>query len=333
MKPDEYDISVIVCCYNSASRLPETIKHLVCQKIQSEFKWEILIIDNASADNTKKVAQDEFDRVSDLKADYRIIDQPEKGLAKAREKGIQESRYPIIIFCDDDNHFEPDYLEVAHNLMVKMPEVGILGGLSKPKLAYYPGSWIEDMYPAMAIGSRSTPNGYTEWVFGAGMVMRKRIFKELEKREIKFLLSDRIGNKQSWGGDSEWCQMAKFIGYEIYYSSDLILYHYMQPHRLKKSFFFKGPGAVYPAIYLWVLGVLSKNTILEDKNKLFLKLYKEKMNFLIHFLPRVFLGKHKFYSCVNIYHLITILIWLSFKRKKFDLIYSDVLNNLRIKII
>jgi glycosyltransferase involved in cell wall biosynthesis len=327
MEVNENAISVIICCYNSASRLPETINHLIRQKVGSGLAWELLIIDNASNDNTKHIAASILDGASQ-KIDYRIIDQPEKGLAKAREKGIESSKYPILIFCDDDNHFQDDYLETAAKLMREMPGTGILGGFSKPKLAYYPGKWIEDMYPAMAISPANSKDAFTNEVFGAGIVIRKKIFKELEHKKIKFLLSDRTGNIQSSGGDSEWCLLAKFLGYKIYFSSALSFHHYMQEHRLNKSFFFKGHGDVYSGSYLWILAKVINAGKADKRRNLYNAYYRQKLKLILYFLPRILLGRHKFYSSINLYHHVRTLAWLTFKRKEFYRLHERIVNNL-----
>ena len=49
-------ISVIICCYNSSLRLDETLKHLINQKTHG-FNWELIVVDNASTDNTEAYAR------------------------------------------------------------------------------------------------------------------------------------------------------------------------------------------------------------------------------------------------------------------------------------
>ena len=326
MNSPENGISVIVCCYNSSSRLPDTIKYLVQQHVESGFEWEIIIVDNASTDATKRVANEELGKTINI--DYRIIEEQKKGLASARERGIEESKHGIIIFCDDDNHLEPDYLEKVRSVMMERPEVGIAGGLIKPKLAYYPGKWIEAMYTAMGIGAMRSEDGYADWVFGAGMVIRKQIFKELRDRNIKFILSDRTGSKQTAGGDSEWCELTKYIGYKIYYSSSLVLYHYMQAHRLKKSFFFKGYSSVYASVYLWVLALLVNSKLKADRNYLYKTFLIKKVSAIFYYVPRIFFGRYKFFSFLSCYQAMLILGWLLIRKKRFDKLYQTIVTNL-----
>jgi len=328
MSSPESDISVVVCCYNSSSRLPETIKHLAEQNILSDFKWEIIIIDNASTDATEFVAKQELQKTVNI--DYKVVNEQNKGLARARERGIKESKYGIILFCDDDNHLEPDYLEKAYTLMTNRQEVGVLGGLIKPKLAYYPGKWIEAMYPAMGIGARGLNEGYTDWVFGAGMVTRKKIVKELENRTIKLALSGRTGSKQTAGEDAEWCELVKFIGYKIYYNPAMVVYHYMQEHRLKKSFFLKGYSTVYSSVYLWILATLVNSKSKTSANKYYKSFFWKKISDAFFYLPRIVVGRYKFFCLLSFYQSMLIVFWMLFRRKRFYKIYQTIVSNLGI---
>ena len=46
------DLTFIVPTYNGASRLPETLAHLAAQENRGGHGWELLVVDNASTDDT-----------------------------------------------------------------------------------------------------------------------------------------------------------------------------------------------------------------------------------------------------------------------------------------
>jgi glycosyltransferase involved in cell wall biosynthesis len=52
-------VSIIVCCYNSAERLPETLKHLALLESNEDVNWELIIVDNNSSDTTIVVCKEE----------------------------------------------------------------------------------------------------------------------------------------------------------------------------------------------------------------------------------------------------------------------------------
>ena len=91
-------ISIIICCYNSASRIAETLRNIFAVHIPTNFNYELIIVDNNSTDETKLVAWDAFEKYCQRGIHFRIIDENTPGLTSARKKGIQEAKYQLILF-------------------------------------------------------------------------------------------------------------------------------------------------------------------------------------------------------------------------------------------
>jgi glycosyltransferase involved in cell wall biosynthesis len=92
-------ISVIVCTYNRARRLEQTLKSLQEMAVPVGLPWELIIVDNNSSDNSKEII-DDFINKSDLNVRYVI--ERYQGLSHARNTGILEASGNIIAFTDDD---------------------------------------------------------------------------------------------------------------------------------------------------------------------------------------------------------------------------------------
>jgi glycosyltransferase involved in cell wall biosynthesis len=320
-------ISVIVCCYNSAARIAETLKYLARQKINSSVPWEVIVVNNASSDSTRAIAATSW-KENDGHQNFQIVEQPIPGLASARQKGVEVSRYDFIIFCDDDNHFEPNYVEEAFHLMIHRDEVGIAGGWVKPKLPFYPGKWIEPNYAALAIGKRAEQNGYIDWVFGAGMVFRKKILEDLKIRKIGLLLSDRKGKSQSSGGDAEMCQLARFLGYKVYFTPNLVLHHKIDGERLtKKSFIKSNLQNLSPTVYLYIL-----ENLIQNKNKslrrLVLSLLRKRIIRILNAFPRLVLGRNSFLNFMEIYVGSVLVSWILLHQSEIKKSFVDIKQNL-----
>lgn len=320
-------VSVIICCYNSEARIVPTLHHLSRQEVPENLFWEVIVVDNASTDNTVLVATRSWVSKSSNVL-FKIVNQPIPGLSHARKKGIENSSYDILIFCDDDNHFQNDYVTKAFQIMIARPEVGIAGGLSKPKFTVNPGKWICDFYAALAIGESGKPDSYVNWVFGAGMILKKRIFNELRTRNISFLLSDRVGKKQTSGGDSEMCLLVRFLGYKVYYSSQLVFEHCISTHRLTKFDFFKKSHQNFFAVaYLFLLeGLMVHSSV--SASKLFFSLVTKRLLSIISFTPRIFVGNHRYYSFLTVYGNIFFVFWLFIRLQKFHKTYRSIKVNL-----
>ncbi|ETX11205.1 glucosyl transferase [Roseivivax halodurans JCM 10272] len=108
--------SLVVPAYNVESTLGETIRSLLAQT-HSDF--EIIVVDDGSSDRTPQVAQSFKD------PRIQLVQQPNRGLAGARNTGIAHARGRYIGFCDADDLWRPTKLaaHVAH--LEARPEVGI----------------------------------------------------------------------------------------------------------------------------------------------------------------------------------------------------------------
>ncbi|PYU17577.1 MAG: hypothetical protein DMG32_27740 [Acidobacteria bacterium] len=82
-------LSVILCCHNSASRLPATLGHLTGQRSGGRFPWEVILVDNASSDATGRLAQELWPQ--DAPAPLRVVHEARLGLAYARRLAWRRS--------------------------------------------------------------------------------------------------------------------------------------------------------------------------------------------------------------------------------------------------
>jgi len=321
-------VSILICCYNSSLRIQETLKHIFALRVPDNFLGEVILVNNNSSDNTKVVVLQTFEKHSDIGLTFKVIDEEKPGLSFARARGIQESRFDLIIFCDDDNHLDSNYLLVAKKLFETDLAIAVAGGWVKPKLDFYPGKWIEANYAALAVEAVSKEAGYVDWVFGAGMVVRKCIFDELKERGIQLHLTGRMGSKQTSGDDAELCQLARFIGYEVYYLPDLILDHQISRHRLTKLNFIKVNFMnVFMVVYFYILDQLIRHSEITFSS-VRLSFLKARLYYLLYFFPRIFLGKNSFYSFMMFYQNFQLVFWIFLRKKRFFETFNAVKSNL-----
>src|SRR5690349_6454715 len=97
----ENGVSVVICSYNGAQRIPATLRHLAEQDAPGELPWEVVVVDNASTDGTAERAQVVWSDQSTVP--LRLVSEPRPGLMHARERGLHESTYNVVTFVDDDN--------------------------------------------------------------------------------------------------------------------------------------------------------------------------------------------------------------------------------------
>ena len=235
-------VSVIVCCYNSASRLPETIKHLALQNVDPTIAWEIIIVNNNSSDNTTEVAKKEWNKYN-LSVPFSIIDEARAGLSFAREAGIVTSKYNYLVFCDDDNWLFEDYVNQVFKIMSSNSSIGMLGGVGYPVTDSENLELLHKFSGDFATGPQgiigTSLDDITEskgYVYGAGAVLRKEALLELKKKKINYLLTDRIGNNLASGGDVELAFYIRMLKFRIFYSDSLRFHHFLPKNRITWSY-------------------------------------------------------------------------------------------------
>ena len=188
-------VSVVVCCYNSVKRLPETIEHLGAQKADG-IPWEIIVVDNASKDQTNEVAKKLLGQhCSDIM--HKVVHESEPGLSFARIKGFEEAQYGIILFVDDDNWLCDTYIETVYDGFSHNPEIGIIGGNGEPVFEIDPPRWFKKYQSNFATGEQVDTGkkdaAQAELIYGAGMAIRKEIHERLKQVGFKSILTDRKG--------------------------------------------------------------------------------------------------------------------------------------------
>lgn len=240
-------VSVVICCYNSALRITQTLQHLAVQKT-NDLAWEVIVIDNNCTDTTAQVVAEFAKKHAQLP--LRLVQEPIAGLSHARKRGVHEANFETIIFCDDDNWLAENYVLNAHNLMNSDYSIGILGGNIKAEFEVEKPVWFDEYAGGYAIGEQAKPDSDTleekKWVFGAGTVIRKELFAQLNSSSIELLLTGRKGNKLLAGDDSELCAIAILLGYRVVASSSLNLKHFVAANRLALDYarnLYKGFGA------------------------------------------------------------------------------------------
>ena len=226
-------VSVIICCYNSSEKIVKALQYLAPQEGTESIPWEIVLVDNASSDNTAEVASKIW---TDTGVPLRIFFEPTPGLSNARETGIQNSKYGFLSFIDDDNWVCSDWIKKVFNIMTTKPEVAICGGLAEPVFEINPPRWFTKYQQAFAVGPQGDDEGYVRskrgYLYGAGSTLRKSAWEELKMHGFKYLLSGRKGKALSSGEDFELCMALTLAGYKLWYCPELTFKHFMPASRL-----------------------------------------------------------------------------------------------------
>jgi glycosyltransferase involved in cell wall biosynthesis len=233
-------ISVIICTHNpAADRLLATLEALKMQTVPADT-WETVIVDNAS---------DYFPSQQLINlhapANTQIVREPELGLTAARRRGLRVARAPIVLFVDDDNVLDSDYLKVSLELMESDPRIGAAGGRSFPFFETQPESWHTEFFSQLALrdpGDKplfTEPGARTYPVFapiGAGLVLRATAAASWLEKPSAHAPPDRRGTSLSSAGDNDLVFSILEANWSVAYSPRLRLTHLIPASRLDAGY-------------------------------------------------------------------------------------------------
>lgn len=111
-------VSVIIPTYNRAYCLADTLDSVLAQTYSN---LEIIVIDDGSSDDTRKLFEGRYAQEYRIKYFY----QHNTGLPGARNAGIRHANGKYIAFCDSDDIWLPHKLTVQVASMEGFPEVGL----------------------------------------------------------------------------------------------------------------------------------------------------------------------------------------------------------------
>jgi glycosyltransferase involved in cell wall biosynthesis len=111
-------ISIVVCTYNRAEMLKQTMETIFAQKYRPV---EIVVVDDGSTDSTKELIASYGDRV-------RYYRQENKGIAAARNIGCKLARGEYIAFQDDDDLMPPNRIVCLLKALRQYPNAVIALG-------------------------------------------------------------------------------------------------------------------------------------------------------------------------------------------------------------
>lgn len=110
-------VSVVVCSYNAATTVAQTLATL---QVQSFTNLEIIAIDDGSKDDTVTVLHDCAIRDPRL----RVLENPgNRGTAITRQRGLEEARAPLVIFFDADDLAEPRLIDTLYQTLLSDEEI------------------------------------------------------------------------------------------------------------------------------------------------------------------------------------------------------------------
>lgn len=278
-------VSIIVPTFNEENQIILLLKSLFTQKFSQ--KYEIIIVDNESTDNTIKVIK-EF-KIKNKIMNIKVITSIGK-LGKVRNDGILKSSGRFIAFIDADEIADPNWLM---ELMKKTNEYdGVLGSINSMNPNK---NFISKFFDLTFIDRKKFLNKQTKIkIFGTGnLLINQKVFK-------KGLIFDE-NFPTAEDGDFSYRFYKK--DYKIIFNEKAKIFHKV-PETIKQFYFFNKKMAISNLLiflkhrdYFSFLKLIM--TIFYFISPNFIKVYKKNNN--ISLIQFIFLGLISFFIYLYCY--------------------------------
>jgi len=224
-------LDLVICTYNHAPRLGETLQALAAQQVSEAVRWRVLIVDNNCSDDTPDVIAREAPSIA---APVETVREARQGLNAARLRGVRSGDGDWIAFVDDDCVLAPDWVEQAGRFALAHPDCGAFGGEVRLRWTAPPPAWVEGYGYAFAETQLGDAPQRRDWLAGAGMVLRRDALVATGWTEHQFL-EDRIGRRLVSGGDVE-LGLRIAARHEIWYVPQCRLQHVIPASRTERRY-------------------------------------------------------------------------------------------------
>ncbi|MHA1742860.1 glycosyltransferase family 2 protein [candidate division KSB1 bacterium] len=210
-------ISIIIVNWNSSGLLRNCLNSII--ETNLDRNYEIIVVDNASTDDSVKMVKSEF-------PDVVLIENKENlGFAKANNIGIKASNGDIILLLNSDAELKtPNTLKKVNQFLAKHSEIGILGlnlifpnGVPQSPGGKFISTWqlfkqqilLLNSPLAYQVKSKLQPAKNTQfyeidYVTGACFFVRKEVIRDVGLLNESFFM---------YGEDMEFCYRAKQKGW------------------------------------------------------------------------------------------------------------------------
>lgn len=100
------EISWIIPCHNEELYIKNCIQSIISEMVHYDYRYEIIVVDNNSDDDTENVARS---------AGAKVVYEKREGVPFARQRGFKASQYEYLAFVDADCKVPIGWVSVALN--------------------------------------------------------------------------------------------------------------------------------------------------------------------------------------------------------------------------
>lgn len=216
-------ITVAICTRNRAAFLEKAVRSVLPQMTGDA---ELLIIDNASTDNTPAVAA----QLAAANPRVKVLREEELGLSAARNAALKEAHGQFVLFLDDDAKAAPGWLAAYHRFLSAPPseKIAAAGGAVLNEYEVPPPKWLN---ASTTFESGDSPKclPYCGNLLGGNSAYSREAALALGMFDTQL---GRKGNQMMSREESDLNLRLQDAGYEIWWLPGATILHFMPASRM-----------------------------------------------------------------------------------------------------
>jgi glycosyltransferase involved in cell wall biosynthesis len=226
--------TVALCTHNHADRLIRTLADLDQLKLP-QAPWEFLVIDNGCRDGTAELLAN---HAWPAGWQIRVVHEAKLGLSNARNRSIAEARGEYVIFMDDDETADPDWL-CAFERLIKEKNPDAFGGRIRVLFEDMRPTWLRDEL----LGFLGELNRSDEIVpltdphtsfYGGNFGFRKTVCDRIGNFNA---MLGRKGSDNTGGEEVDFYRRLLDAGFSVWWTPEAVIHHRIQAAKLARGYF------------------------------------------------------------------------------------------------
>ena len=219
-------ITVAICTRNRVRFLQRAVESVLPQMTD---EMELLIVDNASTDNTLEVAT----RLVATHPRVKVWHEKELGLSAARNAALNKALGQYVLFLDDDATAEPDWLGAYQRFLSKPPSerIAVVGGAVFPEFEVPPPKWTNTDI-AFDLGDSQKRFPYRDSPWGGNSAYWREPALAVGMFDTRL---GRKGKKMMSREESDLNLRLQDAGYEVWWLPGAAIRHFVPASRLAFS--------------------------------------------------------------------------------------------------
>lgn len=199
----------------------------VCEQTLDLSRYEVIVVDNNSTDETKQYIVD----VSRTFSHIRYCFEEKQGLSYSRNSGFHTAHGQYIAYIDDDCTVPNNWLYLAQEIIERVGPA-MFGGPYHPFYNAMKPRWYRDSYGSYDMGPVARALATGEYLCGTNMFFRRRVLEQLGG------FNPEVGMVGKQLGYGEETVIQRRICGElpeelVYYDPRLIVYHLVRSEKMR----------------------------------------------------------------------------------------------------